>query len=274
MRKFMFLLALTAVMALIALPAAAEEGSGKVTVIHGIPGLTVDVFVNGELTLPGFAPGDVAGPLDLPVGDYDLAIAPEGAGIDAAVLTGTAAVTDGLNASIVAYLSEAGDPGIAIFVNDLSAVAAGESRLVVRHTAAAPTVDILLADGTLLFAGITNYANGAPFEGKADVPAGSYDVRIAPAGAGVEAAVFSADGVELAEGTARIVYATGSLSGGSFGLVIQDITGLHTTPDVVPTGSGLPTGGLPLWALVSSGLAVLALFSAVASRLAVRRSSR
>ena len=81
MRKLTLGLAVIAAVALIAFPASAEEG-GKVSVIHGIPGLTVDVFVNGELTLPGFEPGDVAGPLDLPAGDYALAIAPEGAGIE------------------------------------------------------------------------------------------------------------------------------------------------------------------------------------------------
>jgi len=271
-RKFTFGLTLVAVLALIAFPASAQESGGKVTVIHGIPGLTVDVFVNGELTLPAFEPGDVAGPLDLPAGDYDLAIAPEGAGIEAAVLTGTATVTDGLNASIVAYLSEAGAPGIAIFVNDTSAIAAGQSRLIVRHTAAAPTVDILLADGTVLFAGVTNFANGTPFEGQADVPAGNYDVRIAPAGAGVEGAVFSADGVELPEGTARIIYATGSLADGSFGLVIQDITGLHSTPGEVPTGDGFAANGLPLWALVAAGLAVAGTAGAFLPKLAARRS--
>ena len=273
MRKIVLGLAVIAAVGLMAFPASAAEG-GKVTVIHGIPGLTVDVFVNGELTLPGFEPGDVAGPLDLPAGDYALAIAPEGAGIDAAVLTGTAAVTDGLNASIVAYLSEMGDPGIAIFVNDTSEIAAGQSRLVVRHTAAAPAVDILLADGTPLFEGVTNFANGEPFEGQADVPAGMYDVRIAPAGAGVEAAVFSADGVELPEGTARIIYATGDLAGGTFALVIQDIAGLHSTPGEVPTGDGLPAGGFPLWAMVAAGLVLVGAAGFSLPKLTARRSSR
>jgi hypothetical protein len=266
MRKVMIMLAVSVLVAFAALPASAEEGA-QVSVIHGIPGLTVDVFVNGDLTLEGFEPGEVAGPLTLPAGDYELAIAPTGAGIAGAVLTGTASVTDGLNASIAAYLSEMGEPGIAIFVNDTSAIAAGESRLVVRHIASAPTVDILLADGTPLFEGVTNFANGEPNQGQLDVPAGMYDVRIAPAGAGVAAAVFSADGVELPEGTARIVYATGNLAEGSFGLVIQDIAGLGETPGEVPTGD-LSSSGLPLWVFLAGGFALLALAATpvVASR--------
>jgi len=245
--------------------AAAQSEGGQVSVIHGIPGLTVDVFVNGDETLPGFEPGDVAGPLELPAGDYELAIAPAGEGIDAAVLEGTATVTDGLNASIVAHLTEDGDPTISIFVNDTSEIAGGESRLVVRHTAAAPTVDILLADGTALFAGVSN-----PQEGQADVPAGSYDVEISPAGAGVDGSVFSAPGVELAEGTARIVYATGDLAGGSFGLVIQDITGLHTAPDTVNTGGEL-AGGPATWLIALMGIALVG-GAAAATPLVARRT--
>ena len=30
--------------------------------MHGIPGQTVDVYVNGKKTLPDFQPGKVAGP--------------------------------------------------------------------------------------------------------------------------------------------------------------------------------------------------------------------
>lgn len=265
MRRWTFS-ALVAAFVLALAPAAAADGhGGQVSVIHGIPGLTVDVFVNGDATLEGFEPGDVAGPLELPAGDYELAIAPAGEGIDAAVLEGSASVTDGLNASIVAHLTESGDPTISIFVNDTSEIAGGESRLVVRHTAAAPTVDILLADGTELFAGVSN-----PQEGQVDVAAGSYDVEIAPAGAGVDGSVFSAPGVELPEGTARIVYATGSLADGTFGLVIQDITGLHSAPESVPTG-GEPAGGQTAWLLALMGIALVG-GAAAATPLVARRS--
>jgi hypothetical protein len=265
MRRWTLSALVAALVLALAPAAAAQTDGGQVTVIHGIPGLTVDVFVNGDETVPDFEPGDVAGPLDLPAGDYDLAIAPAGEGIDAAVLTGMATVTDGLNASIIAHLTEAGDPTISIFVNDTSEIAGGESRLVVRHTAAAPTVDILLADGTELFTGVSN-----PQEGQVDVPAGSYDVEIAPAGAGVDGSVFSAPGVELAEGTARIVYATGDLAGGSFSLVIQDIAGLHTAPDSVDTG-GAPASAPTAW-LVALMALVLVGGAAVATPLVARRT--
>jgi hypothetical protein len=267
MRKL--ITSLAAVMLLVvAAPAAfaqSEEG-GQVTVVHGIPGLTVDVFVNGDLTLEDFEPGDVAGPLALPAGDYDLAIAPADAGIEGAVLTGTATVTDGLNASIIANLDADGAPTINIFVNDTSPIEAGESRLVVRHTAAAPEVDILLADGTELFTGVSN-----PQEGVIDVPAGTYDVEIAPAGAGVEGSVFSVSGVELPEGTARIVYATGSLADDTFGLVIQDIANLHSAPETVNTGGELAGSGFPIVPMIILALALVALATSVPT-VAARRN--
>jgi hypothetical protein len=266
MRKLMVGLTAAFMAIAIALPASAQASGGQVTVIHGIPGLTVDVFVNGDLTIEDFEFGDVAGPLDLPAGDYDLAISPAGGDVGDAVLTGTATVTDGLNASIIANLDEGGMPTLNIFANDTSTVAAGEARLVVRHTAAAPTVDILLADGTELFTGVSN-----PQEGQVDVPAGTYDVEIAPTGAGVGGSVFSAPGVELAEGAARIVYAVGSLSDDSFTLVIQDIGGLQSAPGSVNTGGALETGDGLLVPGLMLALGAIALGTAVPA-IARRRS--
>nr|MCU0280788.1 hypothetical protein [Acidimicrobiia bacterium] len=64
------------------------------------------------------------------------------------------------------------------------------------------------------------------------------------------------------------------LAGGSFALVIQDIAGLHSTPDEVPTGGLLPSGGFPLWAMVAAGLALIGAAGFSLPKLAARRSSR
>ncbi|HMO11653.1 MAG TPA: DUF4397 domain-containing protein, partial [Actinotalea sp.] len=61
-------------MAAAALPAAAATGTASLSVLHGVPGLTVDVWVNGERTLDDFTPGTLAGPLDLAPGTYSVAI--------------------------------------------------------------------------------------------------------------------------------------------------------------------------------------------------------
>ena len=57
MRKFVLLFGagLLAILSMLAAPAGAQAATGTVTVIHGIPGLSVDVYVNGKLPLEDFA---------------------------------------------------------------------------------------------------------------------------------------------------------------------------------------------------------------------------
>lgn len=239
----------------LAVPTAAmADGHGAdVTVVHGIPGLTVDVWANGEALLPGFEPGTVTDPVELAAGTYDLEIYAAGTdpeGNDPA-LAASVDVTDGLNASIVAHLDADGAPTLTVFVNDTSEVAAGEARLTVRHTAAAPAVDIL-AGGDVLFGSLEN-----PNEASGDVPAGDYDVAVNVAGTDTE--VVAVDGFALAEGANTIVYAIGDPGdAATFDLLVQSITGLHSSPDGVPAGeAGLATDGTTT-ALTAAGLLVLA----------------
>ena len=159
-------LAFAGVGAFTATPAFAA--TSKVSVVHGIPDTPVDVYVNGEKTLENFKPGDVAGPLDLPEGEYDIALTKPGEPVDQAILTvDDAAVPGGANISLAAHLGGGGEPTITPFVNDTGKVDAGKARLIVRHTAAAPAVDVR-AGGTPVFSGLTN-----PNEAKADVDAGA-----------------------------------------------------------------------------------------------------
>ena len=195
--------------------------NGMATVVHGVPGLTVDVYLNGNLTLAGFAPDTVLGPILLPATDYDIAIYPEGSDplATAPAISGSATLPAGANASIVAHLDGAGTPTLSVFVNDVSEIASGEARLVVRHTAAAPAVDIV-ANGSLpLFENVTN-----PMEGQIDVAAGTYGVTINAAG--TDTVAFDAGDVTLPEGQSTIVYAVGDLTGGTFGLLVQAIPNL------------------------------------------------
>ena len=141
MRKLWLAPAILALVALgVAAPAAsAQEGNATVVVIHGIPDIDVDVYVNDELTLEDFTYETVTDPLSLPPGDYALAVRPADA--DPAsdpILEADATLAAGNNVTVIAHLSEGGDPTLTAFVNDVSTTAAGQGRLVVRHTAAAP----------------------------------------------------------------------------------------------------------------------------------------
>ena len=211
--------------------------TGTVTVVHAVPGLTVDVYVNNALTLPNFGPGTVTDPITLPTGDYNIDIRPAGAAADSdPVISGSATLTSGANVSIAAHLTADGSPTLTVFSNDTSPIAAGEARVVVRHTAAAPAVDVL-ADGAVLVSNLSN-----PNQAGADVPTGSYNVSLAAAG--TSQIVFDAGTLKPEAGTAYFVYAYGSLDDGTFGLLIQTISGLGASgPTNDATAPSQPKAG-------------------------------
>jgi hypothetical protein len=225
-------------------PVAAGTGEGTVTVIHGVPGVDVDVYVNDELTLEDFAPETVTDPLTLPAGDYDIDV--RAAGADAAeepLFSGAATLPAGANATIIANLTEGGDPTLTVFVNDTAATPAGQGRLVVRHTAAAPAVDVL-AGGEAVIESLAN-----PDEAALELPAGTVSAAVAAAGT-TEPVIGPAD-VPVVAGQATIVYAIGSLEDETLGVLVQTLqvgeeaaapTTAAPTTAPVPVPSGVPSG--------------------------------
>jgi len=161
------------------------------------------------------------------------------------------------------YLDADGSPTLSAFVNDLSSIAAGDTRITVRHTAAAPAVDVLANDAPA----ITNLAN--PGEASVTIPAGTYTIAVAPAG--TTDAVLGPVDLTFAAGVATIVYAVGSAADGTLELLSQATEGLGEAPGGVAAGdSGLASsGGFPVWAIALLGIAGL---GAVASGFALARS--
>jgi uncharacterized protein DUF4397 len=226
------LLAATSGAGVLLLPAspASAAGTTTVSVVHGIPGQPVDVYLDGKKVLPNFQPGKVAGPLSVPSGTHDVALTKPGDAIGNALLkVDNAELPAGANITLVAHLTADGKPALTPFVNDTSRLAPGQARIVVRHTAAAPAVDVR-AGGKPVFQGLTN-----PKEAKADLPAGSVSADVVLAGTGT--VVLGPATLNLSEGTETIVYAIGSASGKSLSLVTQTISGLHSAPSGVPTGN-------------------------------------
>lgn len=251
----------------------AQATTGTVTVIHGVPGLTVDVYVNGDLTLEDFAPDTVTDPLELPAGDYDIEIFAADADpeSDDPAITGSATLPAGANASIIAHLTADGAPTLGVFVNDTSEIASGEARLVVRHTAAAPAVDVL-ANGDALFTDLAN-----PDEAKADVPADTYAAAVAAAGT-TDPVIGPVD-LTLDAGTAYFVYAVGSLEDENLNVLVQTISGLGAAPpseSLPPAGFGPTdgsTGSMALWLAIALGALGIALVGGTAA-VAVRARNR
>jgi hypothetical protein len=256
-------------LALVAAPAAVAQETATVYVVHGVPDTPVDVYVDGKRAIDDFEPGTSQGPVQLPAGPHKLALfaadAADGSG--SPLLSADADLPAGGNVTVVAHLDEGGNPKITPFVNDVSSVPAGQARLVVRHTAAAPAVDVL-AGGQPVIEGLSNGQEKA-----LEVPAGSVSAAVAAAGS-TDPVIGPAD-VDLKEGTATFVQAIGKLDGGKLSLVSFTVSDLHSSPSGVPSGapSGAPAdGGAPAWLLVTTlaGLSVVAV-SAVRLRSAARR---
>jgi hypothetical protein len=211
-------------------PAQAADDVAKLSVLHGVPGLTVDVYVNDKLTLDDFKPGDLAGPLDLPAGTYKVAITASDAADASAPVIGPIdlPLEAGKNYTATANLDADGKPTATLFTNDISQLAAGEGRLTVRHVAAAPAVDVL-ANGAVAITALTN-----PNESVLTLPAGTISASVAATGT-TDPVIGPAD-VNVAEGTNTIVYAWGSLTDKNLALAVQTIGGLHSNPHSIPAG--------------------------------------
>ncbi len=248
MRSIRLLMAaLVAALTITALPATASaQDDARIHLIHGIPGVDVDVEAGGEAVFTDFSfsdTQDLSALAGATLEDLQVKVAgTDTVAIDAGDVT---LPTDG-NTTILAHLDADGAPTLSVFDNDDSAVDAGNGRLIVRHTAAAPRVDIL-ANGAVAFA---NVPNGS--QGSADLPAGTITAEVVPAGEDAPVVIGPAD-LPINEGEALIVYAVGSLDDDSLTVLTESITGLHSTPTRVNTGnSPIETGSnLALYSIVA-----------------------
>jgi hypothetical protein len=235
-------------------PAQAADNA-QVSILHGVPGATVDVYANGKALLKNFKPGTHTDPQSLPAGTYDLKVvkAGDGADGDAVIKADNVKVPGGANITVVAHLNEDGDPSLTPFVNDVSTIPAGKARITVRHTAAAPAVDVR-AGGDPVF---TNLSNSK--EKSAEVDAGTVKADVVLEG--TDDVVIGPASLNLAEGTSTIVYAWGSAEDDNLKLAVQTIEGLHGNPGGVPGGTGgqAADGGVSPLLLALLGLGVLGL---------------
>ncbi|WP_045729327.1 DUF4397 domain-containing protein [Pseudarthrobacter chlorophenolicus] len=197
-----------------------DDDPAQLSVLHGVPGLTVDVWVNGALTLDDFKPGTLAGPLELAAGDYQIAItAADATSADNPVIGPVdVELEEGGNYTAVAHLSADGAPTATLFDNDTRAPRNDrKGKLTVRHVAAAPAVDVL-AGGKAIVEGLSN-----PDEATLKLKAGTYSASVAAAGT-TDPVIGPAD-VTVEGGKNTIVYAWGSLADGTLGVAVQVVDG-------------------------------------------------
>lgn len=241
-------------------PRAAGD-QAMVSVLHAVPGLTVDVYAGNKELIPDFKPGTLTDPMKLDAGSYDIKIFKEGEGPNGTpAIEKKVDVPAGANATLVAHLTADGKPTLDAYVNDMSKIPAGKARLTVRHVAAAPAVDVR-ANGTPVFKDLVN-----PKEAKGEVAAGTVSADVVLAG--TDTVAIGPAKLNLAEGTNTVVYAWGSAADKNLQLKTQSLTGMHSAPSGVPAGEtgaaaahneGVPLGALSLGAvsaLTAAGLLV------------------
>jgi hypothetical protein len=255
--------------ATVASPATAAD-TAKVSVLHGVPGLTVDVFANGKELIPNFTPGSLAGPLSIPAGNYDIQVFKdgEGPGGTPAIEAKGLAVPGGANLTLTANLDTSGKPALNAFKNDTSMLSAGMTRLTVRHVAAAPAVDVR-AGGNVVISGLTN-----PNEKVLNLPAGNVNADVVLAGTSNVAIGPAA--LNLKAGANTIVYAWGSAADGNLKLATQTISGLGGAPAGMPggeSGAAAITGSPSPLLIGGFGSAFLVLLFTARRRLAAHARS-
>lgn len=256
MRKLLTaLIALALASFAFASPASAQNA--RIHLLHGIPDTDVDVEAGGANVFEGFSFGDTQD-LSSFAGATLEGVKVKAAGTDTvAIDAGDVTLPSSGNYTIIAHLDASGTPTLGVFENNTASIDAGSGRLTVRHTAAAPAVDIL-ANGDVAFANVPNGAGG-----DADLPAGSISASVVPAGASEPVVIGPAD-LPITEGSNLIVYAVGSLDGGTLTVLTESIGGLGSAPSVVNTGNSpvdVAQGGVNV-ALVA--LVAVALSAAVA----------
>jgi len=217
MRKRMIGIAVAAALAVTAVGGAVAYAGGMATlnVVHGVPGLNVNVCVNGNDAIPDFKPGDVKTGVKLPAGSYDLKIVKStDTCADTAVLEADNVMLGaGKNYTVVANLNAGGNPNLKLFTNAIATTAAGKSRLTIRHTAEAPAVNVRV-NGSVLIGG-TAFTWGK--SKTVVVPQGTYDAKVTLPGQ--TAAVIGPATLKLKSGFAYQVYAWGSGMDG-YGLAV------------------------------------------------------
>jgi len=221
MKRVLAALALAAVA--VAAPGAAQaQDTPVVTLLHGIPGQPVDVSVGGQVLLSGFEPGATQD-LSAFAGQTLTDLQVLAAGTDTVLLAADSlALPDSGNSTVVAFLDATGNPTLQIFENNVDPVPDGQARVIVRHTAAAPAVDLVVGEDRP----IENAANGD--EGELLVPAGELrGLRVAPTGGDP---LLDVPPLSVDAGTDLIVYAVGSFDDATLTFYQQEIEVGTTAP--------------------------------------------
>jgi Domain of unknown function (DUF4397) len=158
--------------------------------LQGIPGrdfssatdpvFPVDIQINDSICYEhGLTYGDIAGPLTLAAGSYEVAVS---VADSLAPCTNTPFIEKkitlgaGKNVSAVVALSQTGSPTLLTFTNNFAAVTAGMVRVLLAQAVDVPTVEVILENKTTLKTKTYQVKSGALLD--VNLPADEYSVEV------------------------------------------------------------------------------------------------
>ena len=277
------LMGLAAIAAMTCIPqTTSAQSAADLTLVHGIPGTTVDLSVDGTVVIDAFVPGSLAN-ISSFAGQtlQNVTVTDDATGDIVIGPVASLVIPDSGSHSLVAHLDAAGVAVLSTFENNAEPTATGDARLTLRHTAEAPAVDLIIGDQRP----IVDAINGQSAE--LELPAGSLtDAQLAPTG---DVAIAEIATLDLAANTNTIVYAVGSVDDDTLDFVVQivdfevaatttttvagattttvagatttTVAGATTTTSAVPSAvnTGSPLGGTSTTTLVVVALGGLVL---------------
>jgi hypothetical protein len=220
----------TATLGLAAASQAAKPG-GQVMVVQAVPGMSLDVSIDGRSIRDGVEVGSVLGPFDLSPGSHEV----EFSDTSGLAITSTLDVGSSASIDVVIHRPAAvgGDPVVTSYKTPLKPIGPDKARVLLAHTATVPPADVRV-DGQVVF---TNIANGEYAE--ADVAAGSHRVELLPTGQTTNPILGPLD-VALKPGTVTMVYAVGTPKNQSMNVIAHTVrltSGGSAVPHTIDTGS-------------------------------------
>lgn len=256
------LMGLAAIAAIACIPqTTSAQSAADLTLVHGIPGTTVDLTVDGTVVIDAFVPGSLANISSFAGQTLQNVTVTDDATDDVVIGPIASLVIPASGShSLVAHLDADGTPVLSTFENNTADTSTGDARLTLRHTAEAPAVDLIVGDQRP----IVGATNGQSAE--LELPDGALtDAQLAPTG---DVAIAEIATLDLAANTNTIVYAVGSVDDDTLDFVVQIVDFAVTAPTTTTTVAGatttsaVPTAvntGSPLGGSSSTTLVVVAL---------------
>lgn len=214
---------------------SAAPASGELQIVQAVPGLAVDILIDGTRVRDRVGVGTVVGPYSLAPGSHEVRfLAASGRVVERASVR----VRTGLSSDVVLHRPAApsGPDVVNVYTTPRAKIGPGKARVLIAHTATVAPADVRV-DGKTVF---TNIANGE--YATADVPSGAHRVALFATGQDTHPILGPID-VTLEPRTVTMVYAVGTPRNGSM-RVIAHVASLAADGTVRPATIKTGTAGL------------------------------